>query len=202
MTNLFLKAKHWQIFLLTYGIPLIFQMVFISIMFSLFDPEKLSIPLVFPYIFAILFIIIVISGTITLGWFYSVSVGLQHKISDNVKMNTGFFKFCLFFPAAYISIFIFVFMISFFDAFTNQVIPDFGIFALIIPCHFFSMFCILYCLYFTAKAIKTAEMQRRVRFSDFAGELFMLWFFFIGVWIIQPRLNKIVNDENDYSLEY
>jgi len=73
-----------------------------------------------------------------------------------------------------------------------------GAFAVIIPLHLFSMFCIFYCLYFVAKTIKTVELQREVTFSDFIGEFFLVWFHLIGVWILQPRINKFVqnNDEN------
>jgi len=53
------------------------------------------------------------------------------------------------------------------------------------------MFCIFYSLYFIAKELKSVELQKPVTFSDFAGEFFLLWFFPIGIWIIQPRINKI-----------
>ena len=42
-----------------------------------------------------------------------------------------------------------------------------------------------------AKALKTVEWQKPVTFSDFAGEFFLIWFFPIGIWIIQPRINKL-----------
>jgi len=57
--------------------------------------------------------------------------------------------------------------------------------------HLFSMFCLFYCLYFIAKALKTVELQRPVTFSDYAGEFFLLWFYPVGVWILQPRINQI-----------
>jgi hypothetical protein len=70
-----------------------------------------------------------------------------------------------------------------------------AIFALIVPLHLFSMICMFYCLYFNAKALKTVEWQKPVTFKDFAGEFFLLWFFPIGVWIIQPRLNNLFGDQ-------
>jgi len=69
-----------------------------------------------------------------------------------------------------------------------------GIFAIIIPLHLFSMFCIFYTLYFVAKTFKTVELQREVKFSDFAGEFFLIWFYPIGIWIIQPKINKFIED--------
>ena len=59
--------------------------------------------------------------------------------------------------------------------------------------HILSMFGIFYSLYFVAKTFKTVELQREVTFSDFAGEFFMIWFFPIGIWVIQPKINKMIN---------
>ena len=67
-----------------------------------------------------------------------------------------------------------------------------GIFAIIVPVHLFAMFCIFYSLYFVAKTFKTVELQRTVTFSDFAGEFFLLWFYPIGIWIIQPKINRMI----------
>jgi len=69
--------------------------------------------------------------------------------------------------------------------------PNLEYFAFIIPIHLFSMFCIFYCMYFIAKEFKSVEVQKPVTFSDFAGEFFLLWFFPVGIWILQPRINKI-----------
>ncbi|MFN7651888.1 MAG: hypothetical protein ACK5PC_01575 [Cyclobacteriaceae bacterium] len=72
-----------------------------------------------------------------------------------------------------------------------------GAMAIIVPMHLFSMFCIFYSLYFVAKTFKTVELQRETAFSDFAGEFFLIWFYPIGIWIIQPKINKIVETSND-----
>ena len=69
-----------------------------------------------------------------------------------------------------------------------------SIVAVIIPVHLFSMFCIFYSLYFVAKTFKTVELQREVSFSDFAGEFFMIWFYPIGIWIVQPKINKMIEE--------
>lgn len=44
-----------------------------------------------------------------------------------------------------------------------------------------------------AKTIKTVELQKKVTFSDFAGEFFLLWFSPIGIWILQPKINKFAS---------
>ena len=71
-----------------------------------------------------------------------------------------------------------------------------GIVGIILPLHLLSMFGMFYSLYFVAKTFKTVELQKEVNFSEFAGEFFMLWFYFIGIWIIQPKINKMVSNKN------
>jgi hypothetical protein len=62
----------------------------------------------------------------------------------------------------------------------------------IIILHLLSMVCIFLGLRFAAKTMKSVEIGRLARFSDYAGEFFLIWFSPIGVWFLQPRLNKIV----------
>ena len=75
-----------------------------------------------------------------------------------------------------------------------------GMFFVIFPLHMFAMFAIFYCLYFVAKTYKTVELQRTVTFSDYAGEFFLFWFFPIGIWVIQPKINAMVNNPADEQL--
>ena len=72
----------------------------------------------------------------------------------------------------------------------------YGIAGIFILLHLFSMFGIFYTLYFVSKTFKTIELQRKVEFSDFAGEFLMLWFYPIGIWIIQPKINKMIEKNN------
>jgi len=51
-----------------------------------------------------------------------------------------------------------------------------------------------YCLYFISKSLKAVELQRDVTFNDYAGEFFLIWFFPIGIWFIQPRINKLFDE--------
>ncbi len=51
------------------------------------------------------------------------------------------------------------------------------------------MACVLYVLYFVAKSLSLAETGRPVSALDYFGSFFLIWFFLVGVWIIQPRIN-------------
>lgn len=192
MIDRFLKAKHWQLFLLTFGIPIIFQFILMGSMMSIIGtdanpaPTMMLNPITFFPIMMIIFV-----GTF-FGWFWSIAIGLQQKVPGNIKMKIKKFKIFFFIPIIY------MLLITAFTAITMGGLMETSenligsLAAIIIPLHLFSMFCIFYSLYFVAKTFKTVELQREVNFSDFAGEFFMIWFYPIGIWIMQPKINKMI----------
>jgi hypothetical protein len=195
MMDRFLKAKHWQIFLLTFGIPVIFQIVMMVSMISGFVTQKNPDPaIMFNYMKFFPFMMILFMA-IFFGWFWAIAIGLQKKVPENVKMKVRKFKVFFFIPTVYLLFFLSFFFFSVNTLFSNPE-PNIGLvgalFVIIIPIHLFAMFCIFYMLYFAAKTIKTVELQREVKFSDFIGEFFLIWFYPIGIWIIQPKINKMI----------
>jgi hypothetical protein len=192
--DIFLRLKHWQLFLLLFGLPIIFDMVMFdyAIGSSLNGhPEALLNTLRFFPVLMILF-----TGGL-FGWFWAMAIKLQPKVPASIHMKTGRFKILFLTPTIYIGCLL-IFLCYVFGAYPRFLTPDNmlaigGIWAIMIPLHLLSMGCIFYCLYFVAKTLKTVELQREVTFNDFAGEFFLIWFYPIGVWIIQPRVNKLVN---------
>lgn len=184
MTKLFLKMKHWQIFALTVGIVFISQLIF---MFNMFSSDRVlnGFSLYF-------FLIILIPFTILIFWFYTMGHKVNSILPADFKKNETFFKLSVLFPMFYI---ILVFLL--FGIILSKTSEDFNPFLviiLIVPAHLFSMFCMFYLIYFCSKTLKTYELQKKVRFTDYAGEFVLLWFFPIGIWIIQPRINKIYDE--------
>ena len=53
------------------------------------------------------------------------------------------------------------------------------------------IFCIFYCFYFVARTLKAVEWQKPVTLGDYILEIVLFWFYFVGVWFIQPRINKL-----------
>ena len=201
--NLFLRAKHWQIFLLTFGIPFVFQIVMMVSIFSSIAHDH-NPTAFFSYFKFFPLMMLLFTGTM-LGWQYSVAVGLQKFVPPNVKMKVTKFKIFFFIPVVYLSVIIgFISYLFTGHIPTRSGPPDpifFSFFAIIFPIHLFSMFCLFYSLYFVSKTYKTVELQRAVTFSDFVGEFFMTWFFFVGIWIMQPKINKWVEErESDMDV--
>ncbi|MDX2245534.1 MAG: hypothetical protein SF052_02075 [Bacteroidia bacterium] len=187
MVSTFLKAKHWQLFLLTFGIPLILEL---ALMATMIANRGNDTDLSFMFAYAKIFpIIMVLFMGVWFGWFWSVAIGLQPRVPEDVVMKVNKFKVFFFTPLIYILL-----LATVFSLFTTGNGRNPGIFALIVPLHLFSIFCMFYILYFVSKTIKTVELQREVSFSDFAGEFFMIWFFPIGIWIVQPKINKMVRE--------
>ncbi len=190
MIRLFLRAKHWQLFLLLFGLPFIFQFYIMSVMFSDFGVESDATNESFVDVFMLFPIMMIVFVGAFFGWLWSIAMGLQEKISPEIEIKTGKFKVFFFIPLIYI-LYLSIFMFASFED------PGVWVFAIIVPLHLFSMFCMFYNIYHVARTIKTAELKREVKFGDFIGEFFLLWFYFIGVWILQPRVNKLVKTEDN-----
>lgn len=200
ITERFLKAKHWHLFSLMFGLPIIFQFIMMGTMFATISSRTEPNPSTMFSFFGFFPLLMIIVGGTFFGWFWSIAIGLQNKIPSGVKMKTSKFKVFFFIPIIYIlliSIGIGTAMMGLPGMVESGVEPSVGLvassMAIIIPLHLFSMFCIFYCLYFVSKTFKTVELQRETTFSDFAGEFFLIWFYPIGIWIVQPKINKMVD---------
>jgi hypothetical protein len=183
--NYFLRVKHWQLFLLLMGLPIIVQSIGAVSIFTTKDPGMILTT--FP-------IIMVLFIGIFLGWFYALGTSLHKKLPDTMKMSLSKFKLFLFIPMAYM-LGLCIWIASLFVNTPENGNHTAGIILLIIPLHLFSMFCLFYCIYFIAKSLKAVELQKPVSFNDYAGEFFLIWFFPIGIWIIQPRINTLFDQQ-------
>lgn len=186
MTEKFLRAKHWQVFIVIFIIP--YSLQFLAMTITNNDQEKMMY--FTPFIILVFFLGL-------FGWFWSIATGLKEKIPPGVKMKIKKFKIFLLIPMIYIPIAFKLFDFVFDSLEKSNGEPNglmMGIsFAIIFPLHILSIFGILYSFYYVAKTYKTSELQREVSFSDFAGDFFLLLFFPIGVWIIQPNINKMTS---------
>jgi hypothetical protein len=172
---LFLRAKHWQIFLLLFGVMFVGDVAMMSPTAMTAQPGaqlwKIS-PL-----FAVMMVLCMV---FFLGWLWSMGSFLSSIVQPSLRLATGFFRVAVFFPAIYFSLFI-----ASFPGFNSSA------FVIIIPLHLFAMFCMLYLLYFVSKSLVLADTGKSASFYDYAGPFFLIWFFPVGVWIIQPRINRL-----------
>lgn len=181
MKNFFLTSKHWQLFLASFGIYFGSSVLFVL---PLFYSENTRITgLLWAMIWGFFMFLY-------LSWFYYLIRGLNKKIhSHELKTKTSNLRFFLIFPIVFVFVLLYYFPTEFYNLTNEKKLPVwiFAVFAV----YLFWVFCVFYLIYQAAKTIKTAEIQKKVGFSDFAGEFFLLWFSPIGVWFLQPKINKL-----------
>lgn len=193
MTDFFLRAKHWQIFALSVGGPLIATTI-VTMMMLVFS-SALDGRFPSPYL-AITFLTIFTLSTLLsvctqFGWLWSITTGLDHLIPVEFKLNILRFKIAFWVPLVYIfliltTLVLFATLVPLGTVFFSPTILLF-----ILPPHIIAMLCIFYCLFVSAKTIKTADTKKERRFRDFTREFALLWLFPIGVWLIQPTINEL-----------
>lgn len=179
MEKLFLKIKHWQFFLLFLVLPMILQSIFIEQSFNQDNTYSL--------IYALIMLLFLIGF---FGWMLTIGFKLNSLLPRELKFKTGFYKFSVIFPLGYM-FFLYLSMGSLSTNLSGDGNLNPALFPIIFVLHLFTMFCIFYILRLSAKILKTFENQEKTSFGGYAGEFFLMWFFPLGIWIIQPRVNKI-----------
>ena len=210
--NIFHKAKHWQIFLFIFGLPFLAYMLMLGSIISSIsaatvngvEPDPAEIMQMMVGIFNFMPILALVVTLVLYGWYWSIGMGLQYKLPAHVKIGSGLFKVALIIPLVSMMALMYVMrdMMTTVAEFSQN--PDggadpaafLGPFVIIVPLQLVSMFFVFYSFYFIAKVFKTVELQREVSFPDFAAEFFLIWFSFIGVWILQPKINKMTGESS------
>lgn len=170
----FLRARHWQIFLLLVGVCFLGQMIVVSSMAT-----QMRAPEDFDRTARFFGAVTVVFMLFFLGWFWSMGSFLTSIISEPQRLPLRYFRLSLIYPAIYVT--------YFFSVFSASRPPS----ALIVPFHLLAMFCMFYNLYFVSKSLVIAETGRAASFYDYSGPFFLTWFFPIGIWAIQPRINRL-----------
>ena len=177
----FVGAKHWQLFFLFVATLVATEVVaFGSFLAAKKSPEEATTAML---------LMATLTGLCMLCfllWLWSVGSFLSSIVQPALRRRSGFFLFSV----IYSSVYVFAF-----GAIFQSINPR--LFAVIIPLHLFAMYCIFYCLVFVAKNLVMAESGKRVTFYDYAGPFFLVWFYFIGVWFIQPRINRLYAEKRD-----
>ena len=175
VVKFFVRAKHWQIFLLLFGVGYVGGSAAMLLSFTTARSPEEFLKISLPFGFVMVLFMLCLAA-----WLWSMGSFLNSIGQPALRLRLGFFRFALLYPTVYIFIFLALFGI------TNP-----ALLALIFPLHFFAMYCLFYDLYFVSKSLALVEMGKLVSFYDYAGSFFLLWFFPIGVWFIQPRINRL-----------
>jgi hypothetical protein len=115
-----------------------------------------------------------------LAWLWSIGSFLSSLVEAKQILKPDFFRFAVVYPAVY--------GVYFTTEFVRLKPLNM---AIILPLHLLAMFCIIYCLYFVAKSMVMVETGRDVTFRGYAQQFFLLSLFPVGIWVIQPKINRL-----------
>lgn len=162
----FLSSKHWQIFLLIIGLPILG-----NLLGSRADINVLSI-----YSIAT-----IISGLIFFAWLWSIQAIVGKSIDITAKNRSKRFQLIFFAVILYFTVsLILIYSGMYFDS----------VLWFIIHCVCIAFVLIIF--YQCAKLIKFFELGREPEFGEVFFYFALVWFFPIGIWVLQPKLNKIL----------
>ena len=162
-----LRLKHWQLFLLTIGLPILANI------FGVSGHGQTDI----------------IIGSMTVsgvfGWIWSIANELHTKLPDGKRFMLWIFRISFFIA---LTILIWVFWVTENNTMTDN---ELSIILLCVPIYLGLM---IFVVLFTAKTLKTVELGRPTNINEYGVEAFLIWMIPIGVWFIQPRLNQLTDD--------
>lgn len=172
--SIYLKAKHWQLFIVLVGAMFAAQSLMVVSMATGNVPGTLV--LVLPTL---------LMGVLFFGWLWSVSSACFKALPAELKSSPRPMQAGLIYAILYL-----VFSGLFFFGPGEQ--PS----GYVILMHLLAMTAIFYSLGFTAKQLVKLEQGKYVSFFSYSGSFFLFWFFPIGVWFIQPKVNKLLGTSN------
>jgi len=122
------------------------------------------------------------------GWIFSIGYSANNKLTEELRTSATAFKLGLLYAAAYMLVFLSIFGPYGANSSTEG-------FTMILPFHLLAMIGIFYGIWFAARQLATLREDREVKFSEFSGPFFLIWFFPIGIWFVQPLVNQLLGDE-------
>ncbi len=178
IASFFLRAKHWQIFLVVFGVYLLGQILLMSYFVSSSGRGDSSGK------YGILFgVVMGLSCSGLIFWLWCVGAFCNSIVDEALRLRSKFHGVAAIYPPFYA-----VFFVARLGSFGGRTLE------IILPLHLFAMFCMFYLLYFASKSIVLAEGNKPVSFYDYAGPFFLMWFFPVGIWLVQPRINRLYSE--------
>lgn len=169
--KLLLKIKHWQLFLLLIG-------CMVAQSFFAFNAPIPFLSEMFTLVFLLIFI----------GWLASIGFEANRRLPSELQASQKPMFVALIYAALYAVVFS-----VWLSPGSSKEPPNMN---LILPFHILAMAGIFYSLGYTAKRLTTMTKGQKVSFYEYSGPFFLLWFFPIGVWFVQPRVNALLGSEN------
>lgn len=172
--SIYLKAKHWQLFVVFMGSAFLSQVIIAS---TFPDGEGVNlVEMMIPtLVWAIVFF----------GWIWAIAAACSKALPPELSSSPRPMQGGLIYALAYM-------MFGAPSIFSS----DGGVPGYLMAMHLLAMAAIFYALGFTAKQLTKLERKHDVSFFEYSGPFFLLWFFLIGVWFVQPKVNQLLGGRN------
>lgn len=168
-----LKLKSWQLFLLFLGIAGLAHLL----LNPLLPEENRHFLLLSPFEIVLLLLL--------LSWFGILGIWLNRLVLEEFRSGTVLFILSIFLSIATVTSLQTFLILQPATSSLLDLIP------FIAPLYFLFVFCVLYGLYFIAKNLVLAEKNATVKPAEYIVTFLALWFYPIGLWFIQPRVNAL-----------
>jgi len=170
ITSFFLRGKHWQVFLVLVAPGCLLDVALAR-----------SIPATQDLRFETPFVVLGFAWVLCyLCWLGAMGIFLNKIVGQEMQPRLRFFRIALVFVALYTPAFM---------GLLPLLAPT--AFIVVLPLHFFAVGCVFYLWQFIAKNLVLAEKGREVEFPQYMGAFLLLWLFPIGIWFLQPRINRL-----------
>lgn len=179
--HLLLQLNRRMLFIVILAIPLFAHLYMLDQIINEKNPLALLI--------LIMVLTSVIAGIGVALWMYKVVMTFNHHLPDNLKMKTGIFNYCVVFLFMYVVYFMMAVLVLTFPQYTRYLeVPIVG---MIVPAFLVSLGCYVYMSWVTAKILKTMELQRPTVNQEVLREFILIIFMLVGIWNLQPRVNRL-----------
>lgn len=169
--KLLLTLKHWQLFLI-FVLPMVIT-----------TDSFISRAIQFIWFLLLL------------AWIYLIGTTAYEKLQDKGGIKIYYFKANFVFIIGYLLAVRYVFNGEGYTI-TEQNYKDFGSAVwVMLPLHLYLMWSLIYAYYFAAKMLTSYLQQRVAGFDSYFTYMLGLWFFPVGVWYIQPKVNLLNQEE-------
>lgn len=166
-----LQIKHWQVFVYLLIVPVFF-------------PESDTGTY-----------LRVIHGALFVAWVIKINEELYDRLPKDIHLNLTLLQLNLLISVIYMVV-IFLFTEGYYISSEKDNYAEYGWKLWIyIPLTFYVLFSYFYSIHFTAYSIHVIEKKLFGKSSDYGMLLAALFFFPIGIWFIQPKINRILETQ-------
>lgn len=174
--NAILTLKHWQLFCLYLG-----MWVLGWILQSLLGLKHFSYVWSFP---------LFLSYAFFTHWLLAAALRLHSLIPPQIEMNLLAFKWIALLPLLFQVLLNLLFALFISDKrHGDQGTVIVLAYLLLLP------FCCIWAWLFLAQSIAIVRRQREVGLDDYIGWFIMIFFFPLGVWVLQPTIQELLQGE-------